>query len=164
MAYLVSVCSYIKMYGRKFINCSQMPISEWICFGVIFFSLFLKWSCDFYKYHSFDKQQQIKLFSLKKKKKNLYVQDVFCAQDIFCALMFIMEKAMATHSSTFAWKIPWTEEPGRLQSMGSGRVGHDWATSLSVFTFMYRRRKRQPTPVLLPGESQGRGSLVGCRL
>jgi len=36
-----------------------------------------------------------------------------------------MEKAMATHSSTLAWKIPWTEEPGGLQSMGSGRVGHD---------------------------------------
>ena len=41
------------------------------------------------------------------------------------------EKAMAPHS-TLAWKIPWTEEPGRLQSMGSLRVGHDWATSLSL--------------------------------
>ena len=41
------------------------------------------------------------------------------------------EKAMAPHSSTLAWKIPWAEEPGRLQSMGSRRVGHDWATSLS---------------------------------
>ena len=41
------------------------------------------------------------------------------------------EKAMAPHSSTLAWKIPWVEEPGRLQSMGSGRVGYDWATSLS---------------------------------
>ena len=39
------------------------------------------------------------------------------------------EKAMATHSSTLAWKIPWMEEPGRLQSMGSLRVGHDWATN-----------------------------------
>ena len=39
---------------------------------------------------------------------------------------------MAIHSSTIAWKIPWTEEPGRLQSMGSPRVGHDWATSLSI--------------------------------
>ena len=44
----------------------------------------------------------------------------------------ISEKAMATHSSALAWKIPWTEESGRLQSMGSWRVGHDWAT----FTFM----------------------------
>ena len=43
----------------------------------------------------------------------------------------LMEKAMATHPSTLAWKIPWTEEPGRLQSMGSQGVGHDWATSLS---------------------------------
>ena len=59
---------------------------------------------------------------------------------------------MAPHSSTLAWKIPWAKEPGRLQSMGSLRVGHDWATSLSLFTFMHRRR--QPTPVFLPGESQ----------
>ena len=73
-------------------------------------------------------------------------------------------KAMAPHSSTLAWKLPWMEEPGRLQSMGSLRVGHDWATSLSLFTFIHWRRKWQPTPALLPGESQGRGSLVGCRL
>ena len=59
---------------------------------------------------------------------------------------------------------PWTEEPGRLQSMGLRRVGHDWATSLSLFTFMHCRRKWQPTPVFLPGESQGQGSLVGCHL
>jgi len=67
----------------------------------------------------------------------------------------LTEKAMAPHSSTLAWKIPWTEEPGRLQSMGSLGVGHDWATSLSLFTFMHWRRKWQPTPVFLPGESQG---------
>ena len=72
------------------------------------------------------------------------------------------EKAMAPHSSTLAWQIPWTEEPSRLQSMGSLRVGYDWATSLSLFTFMNWRKKWQPTPVFLPGESQGRGSLVGC--
>ena len=71
---------------------------------------------------------------------------------------------MAPHSSALAWKIPWMEEPGRLQSMGSLRVGPDPATSFSLFTFMRWRRKRQPTPVFLPGESQGRGSLVGCRL
>ena len=71
---------------------------------------------------------------------------------------------MATHSSTLAWKIPWMEEPGGLPSMGSLRVGHYWATWLSLFTFMHWRRKWQPTPVFLPGESQGRGSLVGCLL
>ena len=63
---------------------------------------------------------------------------------------------MAPHSSTLAWKIPWTEE-----SMGSLRVGHDRANSVSLFTFMHWRRKWQPTSVFLPGESQGRGSLVG---
>jgi len=76
----------------------------------------------------------------------------------------MLEKEMETHSSILAWRIPWTEEPGRLQSMGSQRVGHDRVTSLSLFTFMHWRRKWQPTPVFLPGESQGRGSLVGCRL
>ena len=70
---------------------------------------------------------------------------------------------MAPHSSTLAWKIPWTEEPGRLQSMGSLKVRHDWATSLSLFTVMHWR-KWQPVPVFLPGESQGRRSLMGCRL
>ena len=76
----------------------------------------------------------------------------------------MLEKVMAPHSSTLAWKIPWTEEPGRLQSMGLLRVGHDWATSLSLLTFMHWRRKWQPTPVFLPGESLGWGSLMGCHL
>ena len=71
---------------------------------------------------------------------------------------------MAPHSSTLAWKIPWTEEPGRLQSMGSLRVGHDSVASLSLFAFMHWRRKWQPTPVFLPGESQGWRSPVSCRL
>ena len=74
------------------------------------------------------------------------------------------ENAMATHSSSLVWKIPWTEEPSRLQSMRSLGVGHDQATSLSLFTFMHWRRNWQSTPVFLPGESHGQGSLVGCRL
>ena len=71
---------------------------------------------------------------------------------------------MAPRSSTLAWKVPWMEEPGKLQSMGSLRVGHDSVTSLSLFTFMHWRRKWQPTALFLPGESQGRRSLVGCGL
>ena len=71
---------------------------------------------------------------------------------------------MAPHSSTLAWKIPWMEEPGRLQPMRSLRVGHTERLSLSLFTFTHWRRKWQPTPVFLPGESHGRGSLMGCRL
>ena len=70
-----------------------------------------------------------------------------------------VEKAMANHSSTLAWKIPWTEEPDRLHSMGTLRVKHDF-----TFTFMHWRRKWQPTPVILPRESQGRRSLMGCHL
>ena len=62
---------------------------------------------------------------------------------------------MAIHSSTLAWKIPWTEEPGRLQSVGSLRVRHDWATLLSLFTLMHWGRKWQSSPVFLPEESQG---------
>ena len=72
------------------------------------------------------------------------------------------EKAMATHSSTLTWKIPRTEESGGPQSMGSLGVGHDWATSLSLFTFMRWRMKWPPTTVFLPGESCRWGSLVGC--
>ena len=68
---------------------------------------------------------------------------------------------MAPHSSPLAWKIPWTEEPGRLQSMVSLRVGHNF-----TFTFHFDalEKKWQPTPMFLPGESQGWGSLVGCCL
>ena len=98
--------------------------------------------------------------------------EVFCLQIhffvwwsyIWSILTYNMEKAMVTHSSTLAWKITWTEGPGGLQSMGSLGVGHDWATSLSLFTFMHWRRKWQPIQIFLPGESQGWGSLVGCRL
>ena len=64
---------------------------------------------------------------------------------------------MAPHSSILAWKIAWMEEPDRLQVAKS-------RTRLSNFTFMHWRRKWQLTPVFLPGESQGSGSLVGCRL
>ena len=49
----------------------------------------------------------------------------------------LLEKEMATHSIILAWKIPWTEKPGRLQSMGLQRVIHDWETSLSLFTFIF---------------------------
>ena len=53
------------------------------------------------------------------------------------------EKATAPESSTLAWKIPWMEEPSRLQSMGSLRVRHDWVTSLSVFTFHFHALEKE---------------------
>ena len=94
--------------------------------------------------------------------------------------LYIPEKAMAPHSSTLPWKIPWMEEPGGLQSTGSLRVGHNWATELKKGNVVtdYNlalqlkkncqwlntnwRRQWQPTPVLLPGKSHGRRNLVGC--
>ena len=74
------------------------------------------------------------------------------------------QKAMATHFHPLAWKNPRMERPGRLQSIGSPRIRHDWATSFSLFAFVNWRRKLQPTPVFLPGESPGRWSLVSCCL
>ena len=71
---------------------------------------------------------------------------------------------MAPHSSTLAWKILWTEEPGRLRSMGSAKS----RTRLRDFPFTFRfhalEKEMATTPVFLPGDSQGWGSLVGCRL
>ena len=62
----------------------------------------------------------------------LYSSGFLCVSSHYFILPRVSsEKAMAPHSSTLAWKIPWTEEPGRLQSMGSLGVGHDWVTSLS---------------------------------
>ena len=63
---------------------------------------------------------------------------------------------MATHFGILAWKIPWMEEPGRLQSMGLQTVRHNLATSLSFYSFFWRR-KWQPTPMFLTGESHGQG-------
>ena len=86
------------------------------------------------------------------------------ARDVGLGQEDALEEGMATHSSILVWRIPWTEEPGRLQSMGSLGVGHDRVTSLSLFTFTHWRRKWQPTPVFLPGESQGWENLMGCHL
>ena len=63
--------------------------------------------------------------------------------------MLVGKKEMATHSSILAWKIPWMEKPGRLQSVGSQRVGHNWATSLSFF---YTGLKEAPWRHLVPPE------------
>ena len=79
-------------------------------------------------------------------------------------VLFCIREGNGTPLQYSCLENPWMEEPGRLQSMGSLRVRHDWVTSFSLFIFMHWRRKWQPTPVLLPGESQGRRSLAGCRL
>ena len=66
---------------------------------------------------------------------------------------------MATHSSTLAWKIPWTGGAWWAAVNGAARSQTRLSTSLSLFTFLHWRRQWQPTPVFLPGESHGRGSL-----
>ena len=97
----------------------------------------------------------IRLFSVSLSQDTEYS---FLCSTIGPCLSFLY---IVVYISTLAWKIPWMVEPGRLRSMGSLRVGHDWATSLSLFTFTHWRRKWQRAPVFLPGESQGRGNLVG---
>ena len=72
----------------------------------------------------------------------IYPKDAII-NNCYC-IRLLSEKTMATHSSTLAWKLLWMEEPGGLQSMGLRRVRHDWATSLSLFTFMHWRRKCNP--------------------
>ena len=72
----------------------------------------------------------------------LFLRQTFL--NIVVVYISFLVKAMATHSSTLAWKIPWMEEPGRLQSMGLWRVRHDWATSLSLFTFMHGEGNGNP--------------------
>ena len=92
-------------------------------------------------------------------------------------LYYLLEKEMVTHSSTLAWKIPWMEEPGRLQSVGLQRVGYDWATSpspyLTIFTILYQGspcnvityltpgKGMATTPVSLSRKSHAQKSLVG---
>ena len=66
---------------------------------------------------------------------------------------------MAPRSSTLAWKIPWMEEPGRLQSMGSLRVGHDSVTSLSLFTFMRGEGNGNPLQCSCLEDPRDRGAL-----
>ena len=81
----------------------------------------------------------------------------------------LLEKEVATHSSILAWKIPWMEEPGRPQSMGLQRVGHDWATSpnkkvgltkfLKILLSMEKKWKSPYSPWNSPGQNTGVGSL-----
>ena len=71
---------------------------------------------------------------------------------------------MAPHSSTPAWKIPRTEEPGRLQSMGSRKVGHDRSDLAAAAAVIVRMKmiNSDGNPVFLPGECHEQRNLVGC--
>ena len=141
-------CPFTYFFCMEFIIISQLHLCGWIVSVSI-----IRWI--FNKY--------LLLFSIVV----LVVGPCFCLLLSYLSILYDFTFYSLSISVIYiylAWKIPWTKEPGRLQSTESLRVRHDWATSLSLFTFMYWRRKWQPTPVMLPGESQGLGSLVGCRL
>ena len=75
---------------------------------------------------------------------------------------FSMEKATVPHSSTLAWKIPWMEEPGGLQSMGLLRVGHDWATSLTFHFHALEKEMATHSSIpawIIPGTEESGGLL-----
>ena len=132
--------------------------SERIEFFFLLFFFFPLLKCNFYQLHAQKKSQiiwegkNLKSNNLTRKIGNLYPPPTY---------HFLLPR-INHFSYTLAWKIPWTEESGGLQSMGSLGVRHDWATSLLLFTFMHWRRQWQPTPVLLPGKSHGRRNLMGC--
>ena len=137
-----------------------MHINTWKCFISVSknFSVFNIIQLNYFIFLITISLRSSKLFRFRSRSRRSLNHNIKEA----CELQ--MEKVTAPHSSTLAWKTPWTEEPGSLQSMGSLMVVHDWATSLSLFTFMHWRRKWQPTPVLLPGKPHGQRSLVGYSL
>ena len=102
-------------------NFSLLPFMNYIWQNFLLFSKFSNlFSCFFFS----------TFLSLKKNLFHLCIN-----ASIWFWILCNTEKAMAPHYSILAWKIPWMEEPGGLQSMGSLRVGHDWVTSLSLFHF-----------------------------
>ena len=161
--------------GLRELRCGQ----EWLILSLLPFLFSLSWHglMALHAYIIMASWQERKVFSLQSPFRKVLQRILIslpglgtshCSQ--ICEVLWLAtpippsEKAMAPHSSTLAWKIPRTEEPGRLQSIGLWRVRHDWATSLSLSTFLHWRRKWQPTLVFLPGKSHGRRSLVGCCL
>ena len=113
-------------------NKAQAPVSPWaqIIWNVILLITFIAFNFSSFCLHSFC---HLSTSKWERKIKGDAIRNYLA--------FFQKLKTMATHSITLAWKIPWTEESGRLQSMGSWRVGYNWTTSFSLFTFMHWRRK-----------------------
>ena len=78
---------------------------------------------------------------------------------LYSSVLLLLGEGNGTHSSALTWKIPWTEEPGGLQSMGSLRVGHDWATSLFTFTALEKEMATHPSVLAwrIPGTEESGG-------
>ena len=132
-------------HSQGWMGASVTPVipasrSEWDSGGLPCGPVVRTW-CFHYRGHGFDLWSGNQVTTCHNATRNKYINK----HGVACNL----EKAMATHSSTLAWRIPWMEEPGRLQFMGSLRVRHDWATSLSLFNFLHWRSQWQPTPSIL---------------
>ena len=83
------------------------------------------------------------MFCILKSQVHWYIFFFFCSEFCHTLKWKGLGFTCLPHSSTLAWRIPWTEEPGRLQSMGSRRVRHDWATSISLFTFHFHALEKE---------------------
>ena len=123
------------------IACTDTEFLELMAFFLAAFTLMVTLALVILFYTSL---KQFWRYLLPSKEKGLLYLLIWLWFLFLTGIVFSSEKAMAPHSSTPAWRIPWMEEPGGLQSMGSLRVGQDWAISLSLFTFMHGRRKWQP--------------------
>ena len=149
---LTSFFIYFKLWFPLFSNiiyhiCFYFPFSPYC----IFSCSYCPWSyCSFWVFCLF--VLTILLWSLKK-------STIFISKTSWYAI--IRRRQWHPTPVLLPGKSHGWRSLGKLRSMGSWRVGHEWATSLSLFTLMQWRRKWQPTPVFLPGESQGWGSLVG---
>ena len=140
-------------------NSFVLQSSTWCCIIYEMFYDFSNTKWTLFSINSYNNNRKGNYFPLKENINRYTLCFHIQSNGEFTSLSSIpAEKAMAPYSSTPAWEIPWMEESGRLQSMGSLRVRHDWATSLSCFTFMHWRRKWQPTPVFLPGEPRDGGA------
>ena len=139
---LPSPCAYLCCHKWKDFLLFKGWICSIICILLWFFFKFalVKWSIRWA-----DVQQQTR----REIEIEVYYSQVL---EVFGKPRGTTKKAMAPHSSTLAWKIPWTEEPGRLQTMGSQRVGHDWVTSL---TFPFHALKR---------DMATHSSVLACRI
>ena len=159
---VIYLCFFFFFFSPVLLRYTGQWISDIPCFGFYWTEYYFRSPCSYF----YILLSVLKIHSAEGRVKGFSACTFeLTAMSIFQGTMlFMWEKAMAPHFSTLAWKIPWTEEPRRLQSMGSLGVGGDWVTSLSLFTFMHWRRRWRPTPVFLPGESQGWRGLVGCRI
>ena len=147
----LSYCNYNPSWTLS-LACVCVCVCIYICIYTHFWDIIIKWPRGI--------NEKSEVLIQRPKLPNLNC----CIILLIEKLLLLTREGNGTPLQYSCLENPMEEEPGRLQSMRSLRVGHNWATSLSLFTFMHWRRTWQPTPVLLPGKSQGRGSLVGFRL